>query len=79
MSTFILLILPANLVDLLLYSLCLTSNRMAAQKVQQHPVVIQAQNKLGYYHDQLDKEVRCSFQAWREKVVLLTRGLPLIA
>ncbi|KAL0065705.1 ER membrane protein DP1/Yop1 [Marasmius tenuissimus] len=30
---------------------------MAAQKVQQHPVVIQAQNKLGYYHDQLDKEL----------------------
>ncbi|KAL0573679.1 ER membrane protein DP1/Yop1 [Marasmius crinis-equi] len=30
---------------------------MAAQKVQQHPVVIQAQNKIGYYNDQLDKEL----------------------
>lgn len=28
----------------------------AAQKVQQHPVVIQAQNKAQYYVDQLDKE-----------------------
>ncbi|KAG7090663.1 hypothetical protein E1B28_009762 [Marasmius oreades] len=30
---------------------------MSAQKVQQHPVVVQAQNKLGYYHSQLDKEL----------------------
>ncbi|KAF9261878.1 hypothetical protein L218DRAFT_930111, partial [Marasmius fiardii PR-910] len=30
---------------------------MSAQKVQQHPVVVQAQNKLGYYHTQLDKEL----------------------
>ena len=30
----------------------------AAQKVQQHPVFIQAQNKVNYHLGQLDKEVR---------------------
>uniref|UniRef100_A0A0W0F275 Protein YOP1 n=1 Tax=Moniliophthora roreri TaxID=221103 RepID=A0A0W0F275_MONRR len=30
---------------------------MSAQKVQQHPVVMQAQDKLGYYNSQLDKEL----------------------
>jgi receptor expression-enhancing protein 5/6 len=29
----------------------------ASQRVQQHPVVQQAQNKAKFYHDQLDKEV----------------------
>ncbi|KAH0838784.1 TB2/DP1, HVA22 family-domain-containing protein [Lanmaoa asiatica] len=32
----------------------------AAQKVQQHPVFIQAQNKVNYHLSQLDKEVRIS-------------------
>jgi receptor expression-enhancing protein 5/6 len=31
----------------------------AAQKVQQHPMYIQAQGKASYYHSQLDKEVSC--------------------
>ncbi|KAK7041769.1 ER membrane protein DP1/Yop1 [Paramarasmius palmivorus] len=30
---------------------------MSAQKVQQHPVVTQAQDKFTYYHSQLDKEL----------------------
>lgn len=30
---------------------------MSAQKVQQHPVVVQAQNKLEFYNAQLDKEL----------------------
>ena len=30
----------------------------AAQRVQQHPAIVQAQNKANYYVNQLDKEVR---------------------
>lgn len=30
----------------------------AAQKVQQHPAFVQAQNKVDYYLQQLDKDVR---------------------
>ena len=33
------------------------TNMSAAQRVQQHPVYIQAQNKASYYVNQLDKEV----------------------
>ena len=33
----------------------------AAQKVQQHPAFIQAQNKANYYMNQLDKEVSISY------------------
>ena len=33
----------------------------AAQKVQQHPAFIQAQNKANYYVNQLDKEVSYLF------------------
>lgn len=34
------------------------SQMSAAQKVQQHPAFIQAQDKANYYVSQLDKEVR---------------------
>ena len=38
----------------------LRSQMSAAQKFQQHPVIVQAQNKASYYLSQLDKEVRRS-------------------
>jgi receptor expression-enhancing protein 5/6 len=38
-------------------SLSLRSQMSAAQKVQQHPVFIQAQNKVSYHLNQLDKEL----------------------
>ena len=31
----------------------------AAERVQNHPVYVQAQGKANYYITQLDKEVRC--------------------
>jgi hypothetical protein len=34
-----------------------TTSMSTAQKVQQHPVFIQAQDKASYYASQLDKEV----------------------
>jgi receptor expression-enhancing protein 5/6 len=35
----------------------------AAQKFQQHPAFVQAQNKANYYFQQLDKEVSGGFLA----------------
>lgn len=42
----------------------------AAQKVQQHPVIVDAQNKAAYYVKQLDKEASCSTIS--SSLVLLT-------
>jgi receptor expression-enhancing protein 5/6 len=48
-----------------------TSNMSAAQRVQQHPVFLQAQNKATYYVNQLDKEVTIYYLFFPPSVSLL--------
>lgn len=40
-----------------------TTIMSAAQRVQQHPIFVQVQNKAQYYNAQLDKEVSHSFSS----------------
>jgi hypothetical protein len=49
-----------------------TTIMSAAQRVQQHPIFVQAQNKAQYYNAQLDKEVSHSFSSHHQPTHFVT-------